>query len=108
MYVAPGDGAPIAAVGGSSEVTVRTACALVAFPKEFETRQRNWSPSPPGPTDAIMYEGDVAPPMSTLFLCHWYVSVGAPAAATVNVTGYPSEISWLSGSCVIVGALLPV
>ncbi len=59
------------AVGGSSLVAVSRAWALVAFPKEFETRQRNWSPSSAAPTDAIVNDGRVAPPMSTLFLCHW-------------------------------------
>ena len=57
---------------------------------------------------AIVNEGSVAPPMSTLFLCHWYESGAAPDALTEKVTGDPKEINWLSGSSVITGLLPPV
>jgi len=59
-------------------------------------------------TDAIVYEDELAPPMLAPLRCHWNVRGAAPDAATVKVTGWPSEMSWLSGSCVMTGALLPV
>jgi hypothetical protein len=66
-----GGGNAMVGTGGWSLVTVSVALALVAEPEEFDTMHRNWSPSSPGVTDAIVYDDAFAPEMFELLRCHW-------------------------------------
>ncbi len=51
---------------------------------------------------------EVAPPMATPPLNHWYVSGPVPLATTLKVAVCPALTVWFAGSVVISGAVFTV
>ena len=47
---------------------------------------------------------EVAPPMATPPMYHWYVRVAAPVAVTLKVAVCPTVTVWFAGCLVITGA----
>src|ERR1044071_2271954 len=85
-------------------VTVRVAALLTTVPPAFVTATVNRAPLSAVVVAAVVKLGAVAPAMDAPFLDHWYVSVPATLATTLNVAVWPAATVVDAGWVVIVGA----
>ena len=89
-------------------VTVNVAVALVTLPTPLETVTLNCDPLSADVVEGVVYEAELAPPIATPLLFHWYVSVPVPVAVTENVAVRPESTDLLAGCDVIDGGALTV
>jgi hypothetical protein len=92
------DGLLVIAAG---TVTLNVAALLVSLPRLLLTIQRNREPLSAVVVIGVVYDAAVAPPIFTLFFCHWYVRGAVPVAVIVNVAVWPTTTVRFDGLLVI-------